>query len=335
MATPSNYTIDMAWGLMLNNLSIRPADVLRHAKLPLDLFQRDTAQVTSAEFFRLWTAIEVVSGDPLVPLKLMSQISAEAFSPALFACLCSATLDAALLRLSHFKPLVGPMRLTISKDAKETVVEIAGLPLDVQPPPLLLAGELVFFTHLARLGLRDRVVPAWVEMPVALADPAAYTEWFGCRLRSGESARVAFRRLDAERPFLTAHPAMWAAFEPSLRQRLSDATEPTAMKTRVTGWVNETIASGRANINEAARDLNVSTRTLQRRLGEEGTSFQGLLSEVRLKLSQHYLTRTNLSIPEIAFLLGYSEQNSFYRSFRDWTGFTPEQARRQPSQDLG
>ena len=99
------------------------------------------------------------------------------------------------------------------------------------------------------------------------------------------------------------------------------------MKTRVTGWINETIASGRTNINEAARDLNVSTRSLQRKLGEEGTSFQTLLSEVRLKLSKHYLTQTNLSTAEIAFLLGYAEQNSFYRSFRDWTGLTPERAR--------
>lgn len=323
----ARYTIDMGWGLMLGNLGIRPADLLRHARLPLDLFQRKTAQVTSEEYFRLWSAIEIVSGDPLVPIRLVGQMTAETFSPALFACLCSETLDAALMRLAHFKPLVGPMRLQITKGPTETVAEIVGLPADAPLPAVMLAGELAFFTQLARLGLRDRIVPAWVEGPTIFPDPAAYAEWFGCRPRHGETTRIAFRRLDAERPFLTAHPAMWAAFEPSLRQRLSDATTITTTSARVSGWLSETIASGRTSIDDAARGLSISTRTLQRRLTQEGTSFQILLSETRLKLSRHYLTQTHLSTAEIAFLLGYSEQNSFYRSFRDWTGLTPEEAR--------
>jgi AraC-like DNA-binding protein len=323
----ARYTLDMGWGLLLGNLGIKSADLLRQARLPLDLFQRKSAQVTSAEYFRLWSAIETVSGDPLVPIRLVGQMTAETFSPALFACLCSETLDAALMRLAHFKPLVGPMRLLITKGATETVVEIGGLPADVQPPAVMLAGELAFFTQLARLGLRDRITPAWVEGPAIFPDPAAYAEWFGCRPRKGETTRIAFRRLDAERPFLTAHPAMWAAFEPSLRQRLSDATASASTGERVKGWLSEAIASGRTGIEDAARGLGVSTRTLQRRLTDEGTSFQILLAETRLKLSRHYLTQPQLSTPEIAFLLGYSEQNSFYRAFRDWTGLTPEAAR--------
>jgi len=317
----------MGWALMLSGVGIRPADILREARLPLDLFQRDSAHVTSAEYFRLWSAIETVSRDPLLPIKLVEGMSPETFSPALFACLCSETLDAALLRLAHFKPLIGPMRLEIIKGPDETVAQIAGLPADLPPPPFMVAGELVFLTQLARLGLRERVVPSFIESPQVFADPAAYARWFGCRPRISETVRIGFRRVDAERNFLTAHPAMWQAFEPSLRQRMSDATGPTTASARVTSWINESIASGRTNINDAARDLSVSARTLQRRLAEEGTSFQDLLKEVRLKLSRHYLARTALSTAEIAFLLGYAEQNSFYRSFRDWTGLTPEQAR--------
>lgn len=327
MSAATHYTIDMGWGLLLGNLGIKPADLLRQARLPLDLFQRKSAQVTTAEYFRLWSAIEAVSGDPLVSIRLVGEMTAETFSPALFACLCSETLDAALVRLAHFKPLVGPMRLSVTKGPTETVAEIAGLPADLPPPANLLAGELAFFTQLARLGLRDRVVPAWVEGPGIFPEPVAYAEWFGCRPRQGDTARIAFLRLDAERPFLTAHPAMWATFEPSLRQRLSDATASATTGARVRGWLTENIASGRTGINDVARGLGVSTRTLQRRLTGEGTSFQALLAETRAKLSHHYLTQTHLSTPEIAFLLGYSEQNSFYRSFREWTGLSPEEVR--------
>lgn len=328
MAGSTLYAVDMGWGLMLSNLGISPADVLRQARLPPDLFQRETAQVASAEYFRLWLAIESVSGDPHVPLKLAEVMSAETFSPALFACLCSNNLDGALNRLANYKPLIGPMRLTVKKADMETVVEIEGLPGDLHLPPSLVAMELVFLTHLARLGLRDRVMPTRVESHVALPDATAYAQWFGCRPRLGTSVSIAFHKRDAERPFLTAHPAMWAAFEPSLRLRLSDATMPATMAGRLNGWLNETIASGRTSIQDAARDLCVSTRTLQRRLSEEDTSFQAELLATRKKLADHYLTQTKMSTAEIAFLLGYSEQNSFYRAFHEWSGLSPERARR-------
>lgn len=324
----ARYAVDMGWGLILQGVGIVPTDVLRQAQLPLDLFQREGASVSGAEYFRLWDAIALVSGDPVCALKLVEGAPPEAFSPPLFASLCSCTLDSALERLARYKPLIGPMRLSIEKTSTEIIVRITGLPDDVPPPPSLIAAELVFLTRLARLGLRCRVVPARVGTPVPLPAPHVYADWFGCTPLAAESAYVAFHRLDAERLFLTANPAMWDAFEPSLRQRLSDVAAESAMSDRVRSWLNEVMASGRTGIEDAARALGLSTRTLQRRLMAEGTSFQAQLSLQREALARHYLTHTRLSTAEIAFLLGYSEQNSFYRAFHDWTGSSPDKARR-------
>lgn len=329
MATASRYALDMNWALMLEQLGVGAQDLMRTARLPLDLFRREAAWVTTEEYFRLWEALATLPSAAPLPLRLAEVITADVFSPALFACLCSETLDAALKRLAEYKPLVGPMKLLVTKGDTETVVEISGLPGDVPAPPILLAAELVFFTHLARLGARAPIAPAWVECPFPASQRRAYLDWFGCGLRQGDRPRIGFRRLDAERPFLTANPAMWSAFEPSLRQRLSDATAEVSMSGRLRGWINETIASGRTGVAQAARDLGVSARTLQRRLADEGTTFQRELSGVREKLARHYLTRTQLSTGEIAFLLGYAEQNSFYRAFHDWAGVSPESARGQ------
>lgn len=328
MSGTSRYAVDMGWGVILGELGINPQDVLRMAELPLDLFRREAASLDSSEYFSLWSSMERASGDPLLPLRLIEAMKAETFSPALFACLCSANLDAALTRLAHYKPLIGPMHLSVDKGATETLVEIRGLPGDIAPPASLIAGELLFFTHLARLGLRDRIAPSRVETPVPLAAPRAYADWIGCTPRRGDSTRIAFHRLDAERPFLTANAAMWSAFEPGLRQRLSDATAQTSMAGRLRGWFIETIASGRTGIDAAARELGVSPRTLQRRLAAEGTSFQQELSAIREQLARHYLTRTRLSTGEIAYLLGYAEPNSFYRAFHGWTGATPDTVRK-------
>ena len=70
--------------------------------------------------------------------------------------------------------------------------------------------------------------------------------------------------------------------------------------------------------------LTVSSRTLQRQLHGEGTSYQAVLADTREHLARHYLGQGTLRTSEIAYLLGYDDTNSFYRAFRTWTGTTPE-----------
>ena len=71
-----------------------------------------------------------------------------------------------------------------------------------------------------------------------------------------------------------------------------------------------------------ANHLNISSRTLQRKLNDEGYQYKGLLNEVRLELALHYLQSTQLSLDNIAYELGYTEARSFHRGFKQWTGRT-------------
>jgi AraC-like DNA-binding protein len=72
----------------------------------------------------------------------------------------------------------------------------------------------------------------------------------------------------------------------------------------------------------------MSARTLQRRLHDEATSFAALLDTFRREASVRLLRERDLSVEEVAFMLGYSEPSSFYRAFRRWTGQTPRIYRR-------
>ena len=71
-----------------------------------------------------------------------------------------------------------------------------------------------------------------------------------------------------------------------------------------------------------ARTLFVSTRTLHRRLAAAGVTFRQVVEEVRAQLAMDYLSK-GASLSQVAFLLGFSEQSSFNRAFRRWTGMTP------------
>lgn len=83
------------------------------------------------------------------------------------------------------------------------------------------------------------------------------------------------------------------------------------------------------NISQVARRLNMSERTLRRRLAAESTSFRDTLDEIRNLLAQKYLTKTGLIVAEIAFLLGYEETVNFRRAFLRWNGVTPSVFREQ------
>ncbi|WP_373077887.1 AraC family transcriptional regulator ligand-binding domain-containing protein [Zhongshania sp.] len=89
------------------------------------------------------------------------------------------------------------------------------------------------------------------------------------------------------------------------------------------------LPSGDMNIDKAAGALNISRRTLQRRLAEQGTQFLQVLQELRAELAIQYLSDERLSITDIAFLLGYMDQSSFSGAFRSWHGRSPRDYRKQ------
>ena len=84
-----------------------------------------------------------------------------------------------------------------------------------------------------------------------------------------------------------------------------------------------------AGLNAAARALGMSSRTLQRRLRERDLVYARLVDEVRRRLSSKYLADANLSLGEIAYLLGYSQSSAFNRAYRRWTGRSPSADRRR------
>lgn len=91
------------------------------------------------------------------------------------------------------------------------------------------------------------------------------------------------------------------------------------------------LAQGRVSLLELCDELGMSSRTLQHALKEEGQSYSELLAESRRDLALRYLRTSNLRNEEIAYLLGYSDPNSFYRAFVRWTGTTPSDVRRLPA----
>ena len=328
MSSANVFTVNPGWRVLLNDLGLHPLEVLRKAGLPEDLFSRKDAVLDTAEYFRFWYALEESADDPLLPLRIGSAISVEAFDPPVFAALCSPDLNTALQRLARHKKLLCPMALHVSVTDRSTMLEIEWLDVTAEPPGSLIAVELVFFVQLARIATRQRICPLDVFAPLQLEPENDYTEYFGIPVRQTRLPTIIFSSVDAQQPFLTANEKMWEFFEPGLKKRLSELEDSATIAERVHAVLLELLPGDTPSIDAVSSKLFVSPRTLQRKLKQEGKSFQDLLHKTREALAKHYLKTSSLSAAEISFLLGFEEPNSFFRACHVWTGKTPEQLRR-------
>lgn len=323
MKRASKFVVSPSWKLLLTDMQVDVTAVLAYAGLPRDLFNRDNSTLTPKEYYDLWRGVEQAAGDIEMPLLLAEHLSVEAFDPPIFASICSQNMNAALQRLSQYKPLIGPMIMAIDVSKTATRMKISCYSYQGEMPNSLGLTELVFFTQLARLATRENINPIKVELSRLPDNIEAYSSFFGCELTKSNCFAISFSADDANKPFLTSNVAMWEFFEAKLNQKLADLDASASTVERVRAVLFESLPSGDSSIETVTDRLAMSKRTLQRKLTAEAETFQTVLQTVRSELADHYLAKSSMSLGEISFLLGFQESNSFIRAYSSWKGMSP------------
>jgi AraC-like DNA-binding protein len=142
---------------------------------------------------------------------------------------------------------------------------------------------------------------------------------------------IVFARADLDRPFLTHNADLFATVAPQLEAELKQALASRAIGEQVKGILKPLLAGRRPGLEDVAKELRLSSRTLQRRLSAERVTFQQLMQEARRELARHYLLHSSLELNETAYLLGYEDAHSFFRAFHDWEGTPPGEWRARHS----
>ena len=112
--------------------------------------------------------------------------------------------------------------------------------------------------------------------------------------------------------------------EAALADRRGDTSQ---LRTRVENAISSLLPHGRVLVEDVARSLGMSERTLARKLANEGMNFTEILQQLRRDLAVRYLDDPKLHISKIAWLLGFNEVSAFTHTFKRWTGKTPSQMR--------
>ena len=99
------------------------------------------------------------------------------------------------------------------------------------------------------------------------------------------------------------------------------------MRTRVENEISSLLPHGRVLVEDVARSLAMSERTLARKLSDEELNFTEILQQLRCDLAIRYLDDRKLHVSKIAWLLGFHEVSAFTHAFKRWTGKTPSEVR--------
>jgi AraC-like DNA-binding protein len=158
---------------------------------------------------------------------------------------------------------------------------------------------------------------------------AEFVQFFGCPVEFGAPIhRVVFLKSTLQAPLRSADPHLLnvvrSFFDEALRRREYTSTP---LRARVEQLVSDLLPNGKATVGNVAKALSMSTRTLNRRLADEGTNYAAVLDDLRRDLALRSLKDDRLELTQIAWLLGYSEVSSFNHAFRRWTGATPKAVR--------
>jgi AraC-like DNA-binding protein len=307
----------------LRRLGIAAHDVARKARLPLTIITEPV--VTTAQYFAIWQAYSDLIGDTAKGIiELATVFETAKYPPTVLATYHARDYGDALNRMARYKQLCPPESLRITEDGDHCTIELEWLDSEQPCPPLMVGITLAFLLELGRRGTGQHLTARLVEFSHAMGDAQALEAYFGCPIRIGAKYnRLTLDRSDLDRPFVSYNEELLEILTPILDRSLDEQQRSRSITEMVKWIMKRCLTGGRPDIQAVAKELGLSDRTLQRRLTDEKTSFKQLLSQARHEQAREYLADPSLDIKEVAFLIGYEDQNSFYRAFRLWEGDTP------------
>jgi AraC-like DNA-binding protein len=176
----------------------------------------------------------------------------------------------------------------------------------------------------------------WVPLSVSFehgepTDISEHRRIFGCEVKFAvETNALVFSSDTLSFAINKADPALCALLDRHAEELLTRFPAELSLTNQVSSTINQELRrGGDATLERVAARLGMSSRTLQRKLKQSGTSHQKLVDQARKELALRFLREGDMEIAKVAYLLGFSESSALHRAFKRWTGTTPREFRRR------
>lgn len=319
-----NYVIEALKGMGMDG-----EQIARNAGFDINLLANPDAAMPDELVYLLFHKAKQLSGKSDFGLQAAKKFRPSAFGAMGYSMMTAPTLEDALVRTMRYAGSITQACTTHLFKTREG----GRFEYTFQPPALPDVEQthefLVLFTvNFLRWLVGFELNPIRVDFSHPLPENIQeHRRYFGCPLHfsSGHTA-ILFSHEQLALPLITADTVMAAFHDRHAEERtMRFGSSPHILQTR--RLITQMLPVAEPTRQQIAALLNLSERTLQRRLLEEGASFNDLLDEIRRGLAQLYLANTNITLSETGNLLGYKEQSSFNRAVRRWFQATPQDVR--------
>ncbi|HBO4606313.1 TPA: AraC family transcriptional regulator [Pseudomonas aeruginosa] len=302
------------------------------ARVRPEVLDSPNGRLSFLDFNQLTYSAQALCGEPALGLVLGQRLNVSAHGILGYAVLSSANLGKAIqFALKYYRVLGLAYELElVLDDGRAELRAVESMPLgaaSVFAAEGLMATLYSIACFLVGEPLQD------VRVGFAYPPPAharRYAEVFGVAAEFEQPWHwLSMPSEYLERPMALANPATVQMCEQQCEALLATLDVQEGLLTRVRRLLLARPGDF-PDLEQAARELHASGRSLRRHLSSLGTTYQQVLDDVRKRLALQYLTTTQLPLYEIALLLGFNDSSNFRRAFRKWTGKLPSDYREAP-----
>jgi AraC-like DNA-binding protein len=286
-------------------------------------------RVSIYDFNELMRLCVELTGDEAIGLYCAEAMQPQALHGLGLGWLASDTVYDGLRRLVRFSKLVS----SVAELHLEEQDDLVNLHLQrvMEPENYVYAGRDFGISMVARmcaLNLGQYLTPVRIEIErPAPKEPDRWESMLGTHvIFESERSCMSWSRADIEHQIITGDPAL-ARVNDEQAEALINSYINDSLSRQVVDKIVQRLPDGPPGQDRIAGDLCMSSRTLQRKLKEEGANFSELLQDCRMQLAKKYLRQGKKSVVETSYTLGFAEPSTFSRAFKRWTGQTPAQYR--------
>lgn len=311
----------------LKSIGMSMENILEKAGIP-NILWKEEIQFSTEEYYLFLKEIdEVITDEQILVISNVDNLNM--FIPSFFAALSSKNGLEGIKRLAKYKKLIGPVFLEIKEFEEIVQVQYFFEQREKELPRFAVLNEQLMLINLLNKGIGKRISPVSVTSPFEYGE--LLTKEINAMINKAKQNEVIFSMKDLKKPFLTANNIMVEYLEPQLKQKLAEKESETleTFTDRVQKKLCQLIPSGQSSLENVVEEFGISARTVQRNLDVENIKFNQVVKNVQKIMTLNYLESKELSIEEIAYLVGYTETSSFYRAFKGWIGKTVLQYRKE------
>jgi AraC-like DNA-binding protein len=306
------------------------AELLREAGLEPALLAQTNACLGTGDFIRLMQVVMRRTEDEFIGLGRGTKSKPGTFSMMAHAVINCPNLEKAIQRSAQFYRLVDlPLEIRLEKEGDDSRLVLVSPALESRENVLesMVFISVRFWSWLTGKNLEPHAIHFDFPEPPQAGE---FRRLFKGRVVYG-AARNALIFPDSWLGLpLVQNPLSLSKFlKDSLALIIVGNAQPIGLPEQIRAIISKEYGNTFPDFSQVCDQLNMTPQTLRRRLKEENTSYQEIKDQIRQDASFYYLAKEELSIDEIALMMGFSEASSFHRAFKKWTGQTPAGYRRE------